>query len=332
MRILSADVGGTKALVRISTLDSSGVRVEREERYESADHTSLGEMVTRFLADEREAVVAACLAVAGPADGRNARVTNLGWRDSSAELERLSGIPRVRLVNDFYAVAAGIPRLGPDDLVPINPRARDPHGPMAILGAGTGLGEAVSVNVAGRQKILSSEGGHSSFAPRSHVQRMLLDFLEERHGHVSYERILSGPGIVNIFTYFCERVFHVTPADAGVPDSEPHKAARIASLADDGHDIASRTIETFVDIYGAEAGNLALKVLPSGGVYVCGGIAAKNLHWFQGERFLAAYADKGRMRELLLAFPVDVASNAKLGLIGATAIAEEMARGGAGSE
>jgi glucokinase len=239
----------------------------------------------------------------------------------------LSGIPTVRLVNDFFAVAAGIPHLVPDDLVPINASPRKADGPVAILGAGTGLGEAVTVNLGGRQRILSSEGGHSSFAPRSHVQRLLLGFLEERYGHVSYERTLSGPGIVNIFTFFCERVFHVPAAEAGVPDDEPHKAARIAALADDGDDIACRTIETFIDIYGAEAGNLALKVLPSGGVYVCGGIAAKNLRWFEGKRFISAYADKGRMRELLLEFPVDVVSNAKLGLIGATAIAAGLSRG-----
>jgi len=325
-RVLSADVGGTKTLVRITPVDSGEAGVIREELFDSRAFDSLGAMLERFLADDGQTIAAACLAVAGPADGRRATVTNLGWRETSGELERLTGIPRVSLVNDFFAVAAGIPRLGPDDVTPINDRERNPQGTVAILGAGTGLGEAVSVDFAGRRRILSSEGGHSSFAPRSHVQRMLLDYLEERFGHVSYERVLSGPGIVNIFTFFCERVFHIATSDAGLPEHEVHKAARIAALADDGHDIACRTIETFIDTYGAEAGNLALKVLPTGGVYVCGGIAAKNLHWFEGERFLAAYADKGRMRDLLLEFPVHVVSNAKLGLIGATALAEQLAR------
>jgi glucokinase len=327
-RVLSADIGGTKSLFRITSVRVEETVTEREELFDSRGFNSLREMLARFVAGDGKTIAAACLAVAGPANGRSARVTNLGWRESAADLESHSMIKRISLVNDFFAVAAGIPSLGSSDVVPINVRSRDANGTVAILGAGTGLGEAVSVDFGTRRKIISSEGGHSSFAPRSHVQRLLLDFLEERYGHVSYERLLSGPGIVNIFTFFCECVFGVSTADGGVPDDETHKAARISALADEGHDIACRTIETFVDIYGAEAGNLALKVLPAGGVYVCGGIAAKNLPWFEGERFLSAYADKGRMRDLLLEFPIDVVSNAKLGLIGATTLAVELAEEG----
>jgi len=326
-RVLSADVGGTKTLLRISDIDSGSPVVIREELVESGAFSSLGELLSSFVGDDGSTIAAGCLAVAGPADGRHARVTNLGWDESADLLERATGIPRLTLVNDFFAVAAGIPHLVAQDLMSINDRPPDVTGTVAILGAGTGLGEAVSVDFGGERRIISSEGGHASFAPRSSVQRHLLEFLEDRFGHVSCERLLSGPGIVNIFTFFCERVFRVSMPEAGLGDEETHHAAKIAALASEGHEIASRTVETFVDIYGAEAGNLALKVLPSGGVFVCGGIAARNVSWFEGDRFLAAYTDKGRMRDLLLGFPVHVVTNPKLGLIGATSRAAQLAHG-----
>lgn len=325
MRLIAADVGGTKTLLELFEVSDSKTRTIRDERLDSASFEQFGDLVRRFLRDGDGPVDAACFAIAGPADDRHALMTNLGWSISAEELERELGLGRVRLINDFHAVAAAISVVDERDLAVLNPRPRDPNGTVAVLGAGTGLGEAILVRGAeGRLHVISSEGGHASFAPRSELQGKLLLYLAEKYeGHVSYERLLSGPGIVNIFTFLCEKVYHVSPEEIGIETARGHVAGQVASLASQGQEVAKKTVEIFVDIYGAEAGNLALKTLPRGGVFIAGGIAAKNLAWFRDGRFMEAYADKGRMRNLLLEMPVAVVSNARLGLDGAKLVAIE---------
>ncbi|MBI2215024.1 MAG: glucokinase [Acidobacteria bacterium] len=325
MRAIAADVGGTKTLLELFEITDSQSRLLREDRLESASFETFTDLVRAFLRDGEAPVDAACFAIAGPAEDRHALMTNLGWSIDAETLERELGIGRVMLINDFHAVAAAIAVVDDRDLSVLNPRARDPRGTVAVLGAGTGLGEAILVRGEGTTlHVISSEGGHASFAPRTELQGRLLLFLAEKYGgHVSYERLLSGPGIVNIFTFLCEKVYHVSPEEIGVDSARGHVASQVAELAAQGLEVARKTVEIFVDIYGAEAGNLALKTLPRGGVFIAGGIAAKNLGWFRDGRFMEAYADKGRMRGLLLDIPVAVVSNPRLGLNGAKQVVIE---------
>ena len=294
MRLLAGDVGGTKTLLRCVEADGS---VSAEKRYESAAYPTFDELLRDFGATN---VDAACFAVAGPVLNGRAEVTNVGWKIEEAALARAFSIPRVSLINDFYAVALGVPLLREEDLLPLHPGARDRTMPMAILGAGTGLGEAIVVHA---RDVIPTEGGHADFAPQDEEQARLFLFLEKKYGHVSWERLLSGHGIVNIFTFL------------GGDEIEP---AEVAELAERGDARAHRAMEIFVDIYGAEAGNMALRVLARGGVYLAGGIAAKNVPRFTDGRFVEAFLRKGRFRALLESVPVDLIMNEKVGLIGAT--------------
>ena len=326
MKLIAADVGGTKTLLELFEISETQSRTLREDRFESAGFGTFTQLVRAFMREGDAPVDAACFAIAGPADDRHALMTNLGWSISADELEQELGIVRVKLVNDFYTVAKGVGVVEDQDLLSLNPRPRDPDGVAAVLGAGTGLGQATLVRTAGGNvHVIASEGGHASFAPRNDLQSQLLRFLSGKHGHVSYERVLSGPGIVNIFTFLCECVYHVSPEEVGVDSARGHVAGQVAELAAEGSEVAKKTVEIFVDIYGSEAGNLALKTLPRGGVFIAGGIAAKNLHWVRDPRFMEAYADKGRMRALLMEMPIAVISNPRLGLLGAKTVATEIA-------
>lgn len=299
MRLLAGDIGGTKTLLR--TVDGDGATVH-EARYESHDFATFDALLADFLKSVPDPIGAACFAVAGPVYGGTAEVTNVGWTID----ERKLGIPRVRLINDFSAIALGVPLLGSDDLLSLNAGVRDRSAPMAVLGAGTGLGEALIVH----GEVVATEGGHADFAPQNEEQARLFLFLHERHGHVSWERLLSGMGLVNILTFL------------GGSESDP---SRIAELADAGDARAVHAFAIFVDIYGAEAGNLALGVLARGGVFLAGGIAAKNVARFTDGRFLEAFVRKGRFHELMEEIPVDLIVNESVGLIGAMEAARRLA-------
>jgi glucokinase len=293
MRLLAGDVGGTKTLLRCVEADGS---VSAEKRYESAAYPTFDALLQDFHATN---VDAACFAVAGPVLNGRAEVTNVGWKIEEAALVRAFVIPRVALINDFYAVALGVPLLRDEDLLPLHPGTRDRAMPMAILGAGTGLGEAIVVHA---RDVIPTEGGHADFAPQDEEQVRLFLFLEKKYGHVSWERVLSGHGIVNIFTFLGGD--EITPAE-------------VAELAEKGDAKAHRAMEIFVDIYGAEAGNMALRVLARGGVYLAGGIAAKNIPRFTDGRFVEAFLRKGRFRPLLSTIPVNLIVNERVGLLGA---------------
>lgn len=293
MRLLAGDVGGTKTLLRCVEADGS---VSAEQRFESNAYPRFEALLAEFLVP---GIDAACFAVAGPvADGR-ASVTNVGWQIEEASLSRAFSIPRVSLINDFYAVALGVPLLEDSDLLSLHAGTRDRGAPLAILGAGTGLGEAIVVH--GRD-VVPSEGGHADFAPQDEEQARLFLYLHARHGHVSWERVISGNGLVNIFTFLGGE--EVTPAE-------------VAELASGGDARAHRAFEIFADVYGAEAGNMALRVLARGGVYLAGGIAAKNIPRFTDGKFVEAFLRKGRFRALLESVPVDLIMNEQVGLLGA---------------
>jgi glucokinase len=297
MRLIAGDVGGTKTLLRC--VDENG-SVVGEARFDSAHYATFDDLLRAF---ESGPVDAACFAVAGPVFHGRAEVTNLGWTMEEDALSRAFAIPQVSLINDFHAVALGVPFLGSDDLVPLQRAPRAARAPIGILGAGTGLGEAILV----RGEVIPTEGGHQDFAPQDEEQTRLFLELHRRYGHVSWERVLSGMGLTNIHTFL---------------GGEALPPAAIAERADAGDLRARHAFEIFVDIYGAEAGNMALRVLARGGVFLAGGIAAKNRDRFTDGRFLEAFVRKGRFREVMETMPVDLIVNEQVGLLGALARAK----------
>lgn len=299
MRLLAGDIGGTKTLLRC-VADGSA---DHEKRFDSGAFATFDELLRAFLTEIEGGIDAACFAVAGPVYGGRASITNLGWTIEEGALAQSFPIGRVSLINDFYAVALGVPLLGPDDLLPLHDAARDRRAPIAILGAGTGLGEAIVTWRDGVHHVVPTEGGHQDFAPQDEEQARLFLELHRRYGHVSWERVVSGMGLVNIFTFL-----------GGDENADP---AQIAELAGSGDARARHAFEIFVDAYGAEAGNMALRVLARGGVYLAGGIAAKNVEWLTDGRFVEAYVRKGRFRDLVQSIPVDLIVNEEVGLIGA---------------
>jgi glucokinase len=322
--ILAGDVGGTKT--RLAVFD--GDRLVRRATLPSAHFDSLERLVADFMAGSPERLESACLGVAGPVQDDTCRATNLPWVIEAHELARSARIPRVRLVNDFHALAIGIWQLRPDELVSLNEGPSDPRGPFAVIGAGTGLGQAVVLPGPDGLEVLSSEGGHTDFAPRNDLEIDLLKFLLGRHHRVSYERVLSGPGLLTLYAFLCER-----EADAGSPtvrdeitragEDGPAVISAHALRGDDA--LCTWALELFVSIYGAEAGNLGLKVVARGGVFVAGGIAPKILPKLLAGEFRKAFIDKGRMSPLLERMPVKVVLDPDAGLFGAAALARRSA-------
>lgn len=320
-RIVAGDIGGTKTLLQLLELRGGGTRVVLERRYESQLFPSFDALLEEFF-PEAGACEAACFAVAGPVVRGMAHVTNLSWEIDAEALETRFGIPAVKLVNDFHAVAAGVPHLAPSDVVVLNEGRRDALSPIAILGAGTGLGEAMVVPRDGQWIVMPSEGGHTDFAPSNERQDALLRALRARYGHVSWERVVSGMGIAAIVTWLRDSDPAFAAHDFTAEVEEDDLPAAVARHDADGNPLARATLDLFIDAYGAEAGNLALKCLARGGVYLAGGIAAKNVARFQDGRFMRAFADKGRFSDLVLECPVGLIANANVGLIGAAMIAK----------
>jgi glucokinase len=298
-RLLGGDVGGTKTLLRCVEADGT---TASEERYDSTAYATFDELLRDFLGRVHGHVDAACFAVAGPVYDGRVEITNVGWTMDEAALAGAFPIGHVTLVNDFFAIALGVPLLPDGDLQPLHAGTRDRTAPMAILGAGTGLGEAIVTTHGDVHHVISTEGGHADFAPQDEEQARLFVQLHERYGHVSWERLVSGMGLVNILTFL------------GGEELDP---AEIAARANDGDPLACRAFAIFVDLYGAEAGNLALRVLARGGVFLAGGIAAKNVRWFTDGKFVEAFLRKGRFRGLMETIPVDLIVNEEVGLIGA---------------
>ena len=325
--ILAGDVGGTKTQLGLFKHSAGTLELVREHRYATAEFESLESVCADFLGTT-PAVNAACLGVPGPIiDGRGS-ATNVPWQLSEAILSRaLKGAP-VRLLNDLTAIAYGTIHLKPDEFVVLH-RAENPpsHGNVAVIAAGTGLGESALVWEGNENKYyaVASEGGHSDFAPHGTEQIDLLRFLTDEFGHVSYERVLSGPGLWNIYR-FARRESHVDEPDwlkAQIASGDPSAAVSEAALA--GTDpVCVHALTMFCDIYGSEAANLALKVLALGGVFLGGGIAPKILPMLTGGAFVKGFMAKGRLNEILRRIEVRVSLNPAAGLSGAAHYAAAM--------
>lgn len=321
MRVIAGDIGGTKTLVAVAEVDGDRVRVLDEARFDSRAHGSLDEIVARFAAGRDIAGLRAGFGVAGPVVDGRCVTTNLPWVIDARALGARAGLGEVALCNDFEAAARGVVAVELEHRVVLQPGVAVPGAPEVILGAGTGLGEATRLARDGREYVLPGEGGHCDYAPRDAREVGLLRFLQARHGRVSVERVVSGPGLVAVHQYLVAEGRPLTTAvREAMSNDDP--AAVIGRMGVSGGDSTCvEALELWLGAYGAEAGNLALKLLARGGVFLAGGIAAKVLPALKKGPFLSAFLDKGRMRALLEPVPVTVLTDPRLGLLGAARLA-----------
>ncbi len=320
--ILAGDIGGTKTLLTVAkvsgSIDDAHINVVAEHRYDSQAYATFDEVLTEFFAqswhENNHAIECACVGVAGPVKGHIAKVTNLPWEINSDDLVARFGVGKIRLINDFQAVGYGIELLKAEDFVQLQAGEPQHHGVRAVIGAGTGLGHGLLIWQQGRYEVFSSEGGHASFAPTDVLQIELLKYLQRKFTNVSWELVCSGPGLENIYGFLANN--NAQQARYSL------SAAEITQLAFDQKDpVAQQALQTFVKIYGAQAGNLALTCLATGGVYIAGGIAPKILPVLQQSEFMDAFNDKSKMHNLLKSIPVSVVTNPRVGLLGTVAVA-----------
>jgi len=332
MIVLSGDIGGTNT--RLALFETGLTQPLFEKTYPSFKHTGLETIVETFLGDAREAGVtvvpaAGCLAIAGPVENNVCRATNLPWVVDGHALGNQLGIPKVRIVNDFYAAALGCIAVGSEHLVCLGGDARDPQGPVAILGAGTGLGQAFLLWNATEKKyqVIPSEGGHADLAPRSPLESALMQFLSAKYGRVSLERVLSGKGLVDTYAFLASEpaIKALGKPETATAMACEDPAAVISRFALEGKDpMCELALSLFCGNLGALAGNLALQVLATGGVYVAGGIAPKVMPFLEKGLFRDAFEHKGRLQPMLARMPSYVVTHPQLGLLGAAAIAAEL--------
>ncbi len=321
MKVIAGDIGGTNA--RFAIIE--GDKILFEKHYPSKDFNKFEDVFAVFVKDVPEQVPqCACLAVAGVVEGNRVEATNIPWTIDGHDLQERFGLETLYLINDFEAAAWGITVLHKDHLVQIGGGKPISNGPKAILGAGTGLGQAILAPCNKGYIVLPTEGGHVDFAPRNEEEMRLLRYLIKKFPHVSVERILSGPGLVNIYKFLLEERDSKESVFSRQSVKEKDHAALITRHALQGTDeLCRQAARMFCSIYGAEAGNLALKCLATGGVYVAGGIAQKILPILSEGGFRQAFEAKGRMEKVLKHIPTYVVTSPQLGLLGAALIARQ---------
>ncbi len=321
--ILAGDVGGTKTLLGLFE-PGPPPRPVRVASFRSGAFPSLGAILEAFGARAAGHVTAAAFGVAGPVRGGTAVLPNLPWAVDAVLLAQALRLPAVALLNDLEATAWGLERLGEGAVATLLPGAPGADGNQAVLSAGTGLGEAVLVRAGERRIVLASEAGHADLAPRTDLEIDLLRWLRARHGRVSWERVLSGPGLASVHAFLAEAGRGEEPAAVAAAIRAGDAAAEISAAALEGRsERCALALDLFAAFYGAEAGNLALRALATGGVFLGGGIAPKILGWLGRGPFRAAFLDKGRLSPLLAATPVRVILDERAALRGAARVAAE---------
>ncbi|MBF6558969.1 MAG: glucokinase [Candidatus Binataceae bacterium] len=316
--ILAGDIGGTKTHLGLYRAAAGGLAPVRDRIFPTSEFPGLEQACATFLA-ANERPDAACFGVPGPVIDGVSHATNVPWSIACDAIGRaLGGVP-TRLMNDLEATAYGLAHLGPADLETLQAgEQRAARANLAVIAAGTGLGEAALIAVPGGDLAVASEGGHCDFAPRGDEQRALLDFLAREFGHVSFERVLSGPGLHNIYRFLAGSAPRAEAAWLTARMAAEDPSAVIGECAIDGSDPRCvHALELFTLIYAAEAANLALKYLALGGVYLCGGIAPKILPFLRRREFVAAFLDKGRLRPTLERIGIQVSLNPSAALLGA---------------
>lgn len=317
--ILAGDIGGTKTVLSILTRDSNGsLTCIKEETYASQQFPEFDDILMAFLPAD-VIIKSACFGIAGPVVNQRCQTTNLPWLLDAEALKRLLGTNKVKLLNDLEAMALGMLYLPEQDLVELNPNAQAQPGNIAVIAAGTGLGEAILYWDGIKHHPIATEGGHTDFAAQNVQQDQLLAYLRKSYPeHVSCERILSGIGFSHLYDFLCDQGF--APACPDVPElnGDVDRNAVISQLGLAGTDaLCTEVVRLFVELYGAETGNLALKTLATGGVFIGGGIGAKILPAMQDGNFMNAFKAKGRFLPLLDKVSVKLALNPRTPLIGA---------------
>ncbi len=328
--VLGADVGGTSARFAIVDAQAEGWTPLDLHVVPTASVASFSEALGQVARRGPGKLAAACIAVAGPVRGDRARLTNLPWEVDAREVATQLSLPahRVLLINDLEAMAWAVPTLAPHHLYTLQSAQPEP-GNVAVLAVGTGLGQAGLVRDEGGYRVFASEGGHADFAPRDEVEWGFARQLIARWGHASWERVLSGPGLVDLYHYLVElRGAHVPAALGDLPAGHDPAAAVTAAALAGRCPLAVEAVQRFAGLLGAEAGNWALKLLARGGVYVGGGIPPKLLPQLEGRWFLESFLAKGRMRPLLETFPVHLILDDGAGLRGAAVVAARLAASG----
>ena len=324
--ILAGDVGGTKVHLALYDFNNGKLEHRREERFPAKDYAGLEAIVKEFLGGDK--ATAACFGVPGPVRDGRLRLTNLPWTLDSRELSASLGIQHVFLINDLEANGYGIAELQPDQIYTLSEGDPSQTGNRALIAAGTGLGEGL-LTWNGRIHVpYPSEGGHADYAPRNEDEIDLLRFLKQKYnGRISWERVVSGMGMTNIYEFLRDvRGIPVEPAVAKEIGAAADGNSVITQRALSGEsEICVKTMEMFVSAYGAEAGNLALKVLSVGGLYIGGGIAPRILEKLKDGTFMKAFTDKGRLSQLLINMPVRVILESRAAVLGAAAYAEARA-------
>ncbi|MBC7796819.1 MAG: glucokinase [Pyrinomonadaceae bacterium] len=314
--ILAGDIGATNTRLALFTKSDNGFEAFSESKFVSANFDGLENIVENFLNDNSQAVDCACFGVPGAVVGEVAKITNLPWIVDAKIIKNLLGHNKVGLVNDLEANAYGLNELDDSCFEIINKGEPNIYGNSAIISAGTGLGEAGIHNEKGRLRPFATEGGHCDFAPRNELEIELLRYLLTKFERVSYERVVSGLGLRNIFDFLSDTKRAETPEWLTEEIANDEFGAVIAKNVDNS-EICGQTLDIFVSLYGAEAGNLALKMLATNGVFVGGGIAPKILPKLKQGVFLESFSAKGRFRELLEKTPLKVVLNDKAALFGA---------------
>lgn len=324
--ILAGDIGGTKtnlAIFKAATPDAdtgAPMLPLAETTCRSADYPDLETLVADFLGQQQFQITSACFGVAGPVINGRSRITKLPWEPDEQLLQTAFGLERVRLVNDLVATAYAIPILSPTVLATLNPGEPVRHGAIGILAPGTGLGEALMTWTGTGYTAHASEGGHADFAPTTAGEIELLRFLLQRFGHVSYDRVCSGSGLANIYAFLKESGQEEPEWLAAQMSGADDPAPLIVDAAREAVrpcELCRSTLMLFTAILGAESGNLGLRGMTTGGIYLGGGIPAKILDFLRAPAFMAAFASKGRMSQLAARIPVHVILDPKAALLGA---------------
>ncbi|MEB3283521.1 MAG: glucokinase [Lyngbya sp.] len=349
--LLAGDIGGTKTILRLVKAEPSDslktlplLTTLYEDSYSSQAYSDLIPIVIEFLKSaetslgQKYSPEKACFGIAGPVVNNTCELTNLSWFLDANTLEQELNLSKVKLINDFAAIGFGVVGLTEEDLRILQPGEPDPTAPIAVIGAGTGLGEGFVIPTVNGYSVFSTEGGHVDFAPRSELEFQLLSYVRELHNleRVSVERIVSGMGIAAIYQFMRDRnpsletpemaeVFQQWKQEIGQAEKTIDLGAEISKGAVSRNDyLCEQTMQIFVDAYGTEAGNMALKLLPYGGLFIAGGIAAKNLTLMEKGIFMKAFTSKGRISPLMKKVPVYIVLNPKVGLIGAALCAAQL--------
>jgi glucokinase len=317
--ILAGDIGGTKTVLSLLNRDTNGSLIcLQEQSFPSQHYLEFDDILTAFLPDD-VTIKSACFGVAGPVVNQRCQTTNLPWLLDTEALKVNLGIAKVKLLNDLEAMALGMLYLPEEDLIELNPNAQIQVGNIAVIAAGTGLGEAILYWDGNRHHPMATEGGHTDFAAQNPQQDLLLAYLRQIFPeHVSCERIISGIGFSHLYDFLCEQGVAPPCPDVPVLNNETDRNAVISQLGVANTDpLCAAVVELFVELYGAEAGNLALKSLATGGVFIGGGIGAKILPAMQNGHFINAFKAKGRFYPLLDKLSVKLSLNPRAPLIGA---------------